>query len=341
MRSRSDKIKILRGFGLAALGLVLFAVLVLPQDLSSFYHTLFSSPQGEGAVVDGGNSIPYRLGSSLALSLLPYSLALLILGFLFIRLTYFLLKVFGETSGTDRNNSEAGASALEFLLVLPLMLALLLVILQLALVIQAKIIVNYAAFCAVRSAIVVIPARVGSRTGNTLSERRNVIYSNSPERSTKMEVIRRAAAFPCLAISPEMSLNLAASTGTFGDAYLDESLLTAKLAIFSPNRDYVKQTVLRWGYAFDRQNTRIEVLNISGNRSSEFKDHGHVTVKVTHRYFLTVPFANRLFGTAYRGGLFAPAFYLPVTEEYTLLNDGEPLFPESQKERFEDYDFTY
>jgi hypothetical protein len=52
-------------------------------------------------------------------------------------------------------------------------------------------------------------------------------------------------------------------------------------------------------------------------------------VRVTHRDYLTMPFANRLLGRAFVGGGFwnGSGWYLPIAEQHSLLNEGERLFP--------------
>ena len=56
-----------------------------------------------------------------------------------------------------------------------------------------------------------------------------------------------------------------------------------------------------------------------------------MTVRVTYRYYLTVPAANRMLGRPYRGGFFSliagTGWYYTITEQYTLPIEGEPIFP--------------
>jgi hypothetical protein len=109
------------------------------------------------------------------------------------------------------------------------------------------------------------------------------------------------------------------------------------LALFVPNAGYIEQVGLRAPYAYDRSNTKVEITP----KTRVFADHGEITVKVTHRYYLTVPFADRLLGKNFHGGSwigFNSARYLEINEQYTLLNEGEPLYPESQRDRFGDSD---
>lgn len=223
-------------------------------------------------------------------------------------------------------DEESGASAVEFVLVLPALAVLLLMILQIALVVQAKFVVNYAAFCAARSAIVVIPESVSiSRP----PESRN--HLDNPETSEKVEIIHRSAALPLTAISPLPGFN-----GATGLPVLTNSDPIADLVKLAPfdvgPRSMMGQVMLRAPYAYYPENTTVKVLDVEGNEAHDFRDHDWVTVKVSYRYYLAVPFAKRLFGTAYSDNtilnmLFGTDYYYPIVEQYTLPLDGEPMLP--------------
>lgn len=305
---------------------------LLPNFNNSDTSLLFSEKQAD-----------YKLDNDFLLSLVPYVITILVLTFFAFRLGNFLY----QSSSVQKNeecDSESGLGAIHFLLLFPLLLMSIFVIFQVAFLIQAKLVINYAAFSAVRAAIVTIPARV--RSSKSSLENRNVILASNPDSSAKMQIIRRAAAFSCLSISPELSPRLIIKTGIIPTAYGNEKFSNLKLAIFAPKADYVKQTVRRWGYAYDSENTKVEVLSFSGRTINKFNDHGLVTVKVTHRYYLTVPFADRLLGKSF-GGIFSfftgSAFYYPITEQYTLLNEGEPIYPDddSHKRRFNNSEIIF
>src|SRR5262249_4687794 len=99
-----------------------------------------------------------------------------------------------------------------------------------------------------------------------------------------------------------------------------------------------RQLAARAHYAFDPANTRVEIFGEGGNQSGSFDKQELVRARVTFRYYLTVPFANRLFGSSYYGIKFLDGFgllnesglYAPITEEYTLINEGEHTFPPEQ-----------
>ena len=223
-------------------------------------------------------------------------------------------------------DSQSGASAVEFVLVLPALAVLLLMILQIALLVQAKFVVNYAAFCAARSAIAVIPDDVSlSRPPESHN------HLGRPDVSEKVETIRRSAALPLTAISP-----LPGFTGATGLPVITNPEPIADLVKLAPfdvgPRSMMAQVMLRAPYAYHPDNTAVKVLDVEGNEARDFRDHDWVTVKVSYRYYLAVPFAKRLFGTAYSGNgilnmLFGTDYYYPIVEQYTLPVDGEPMLP--------------
>lgn len=263
---------------------------------------------------------------SLALSIGPWLLAATALIVLVVRFSGRLRAAWEpapQQAGETLVAGENGRSAIEFLLLLPIILSILLLILETALMVQAKFVVNYAAFCAVRSAIVWIPADAPG------GEARNHIDRTDPD-SDKMQKIWRAAAFACVSISPHYSSSLVDRTG-ISDASDDQKDAVERIAAFFPSdgdgnvADSFKN---RLAYAFDSANTTIEIAaESSGSHdqsSGDYGDHDPVTVKVTHRFYLGIPLASRLMGTSFGAGP-GSGFYYPISEQYTLLNEGEPL----------------
>lgn len=275
----------------------------------------------------GGGRFPHYavFTSSFVGSVWPISLVGIVLVIIAIRLVGAIARS-GNSMHLKDLDAESGASAVEFVLVMPPLVVLLLMILQIALIVQAKFVVNYAAFCAARSAIVVIPDDVSA---NGTIESRNHI--GNPDTSEKLETIHRAAALPLSAISPLAGFSL--ETGlpvlTNPDAMV-ELLKLIPFDVGAPSM--VGQMMLRAPYAYHHENTVVKVLTLEGNEGGRFQDHDWVTVKVTYRYYLAVPFAKKLFGTSYSDNpisnfLFGKNFYYPISEQYTLPLDGEPMSP--------------
>jgi hypothetical protein len=229
------------------------------------------------------------------------------------------------------HNSERGASTMEFLLVFPFLLMLLLLILQVALLVQAKLVVKHAATVAARSAATTIAARV-SYSGKQFEDR-NYINLGDPY-SPKTTIIRRATAFACLSISPVLNAEVLKATGTTPDPNLIVPMQqVAMLFPASINGENISQQLIsRAHYAYDRKNIQVEIFGENGERKETFRDHEKITVRVTYRYYLAVPFANRLFGRSYDGAglLSSSGWYLPITEQSSVINEGEPTFPPKQ-----------
>ncbi|MBI1353565.1 MAG: hypothetical protein GC160_04410 [Acidobacteria bacterium] len=241
--------------------------------------------------------------------------------------------------GCGRQRSDRGAVVVQFMLLLPLLLSILLLVLQVGLIAQAKLVVNYAAFAAARSAVVVIPSAVrSSLTG--LEEGPNEIAGG--ERSAKLAIIRRAAALACAAISPPRSAELAAAVGE-DEAVLGRAQLEAVALLFSGGSSSAGQYADRAWYAFAGDNTTIDVdVESHPGAGTGGTSYSLVTVTVTYRYFLAAPFADRLLGTQFEGAaLWGGPYYLPIVERYTLTSEDDLVFPDpSLGDLFEDEDVS-
>src|SRR5215510_10686580 len=96
------------------------------------------------------NLMFWSINESLLRSVAPYLLTAFALALYGRRLMSVMAQVRMEQARPQPESvagDQSGASAVEMTLLLPLLLALLLTILQVALIVQAKFVVNYAAFC--------------------------------------------------------------------------------------------------------------------------------------------------------------------------------------------------
>jgi hypothetical protein len=246
----------------------------------------------------------------------------------FLRLASRLVLIVRSRCSQD---GEAGSGVMEFTLLTPLLLTVLLVIFQIVLIVQAKFIVNYAAFCAVRSAVVLLPATIVASEDATKVDHFNQIHTDRPD-FPKMRIIRRAAALACTAVSPPLfrSVNTAILAARITPQWANAAYVAGLGAVYPTFIDGMlmsAQLEARGAYALAPEVTSVQVAvepHPSGNK--EGTDYGLVTVRVVYRYYLTVPFANRLLGKSF-GGWFFPAFYFPITEQYTLPSEMDPVFP--------------
>ena len=234
------------------------------------------------------------------------------------------------------SDANRGSVIIQFALLTPLLFALLLVIFQTALIVQAKLVVNYAAFCAARSAIVVIPSAVRAAISGR-AENEGQIFPLDPA-SPKMNIIRRAGALACAGISPRWTLELALKTGE--QFSLSQAANLTSVGFLFPPLGLTDQNPLafpvdfasRSQYALTGANSAVQIAVQRHPGSADKASYQMVTVVLTYRYYLTVPFASRIFGTRYPGVLnrFNSAYYLPTREQYTLLAEDDFTFPPDQ-----------
>ena len=145
----------------------------------------------------------------------------------------------------------------EFVVVFPVVFLLCLVIMQTFLLLTARQVVNYAAYCATRSAIVIFP-----ESGNTIAKKK----------------AKRAAAIACWSISPKKG---------FG----------ATEKFIKPVEDIVEGATginFDLGRRFNMANSNVSV-KLTPAKLNTKTPHQDVTVEVTYHYVMGIPIANRIF----------------------------------------------
>ena len=188
----------------------------------------------------------------------------------------------------DFGGDERASAMLDFILVFPLFTMVILVLAQLALLINARLVVSYSAYAACRSAVVWLEE--GEQVARARAE--------------------KAAEVGCLAISP-------AGVTPWGG--LVNALPVAPLYVHSISFDLdFLRRILRGGskFTYSKLATSANVILPDG----ELGPHDPVTVEVTHEFYLSVPYGDRLF----RSWDFGP-FGLPfrtIRDSYTLTNEG-------------------
>lgn len=222
-------------------------------------------------------------------------------------LRFFWLLTAGRPRPHARRLGEEAATALEFTLVFPLFLMIILIIWQLLLLVNATQVVSYAAFSATRSAIVVVPMSVAGEGRNRLL---------GPEGSEKMRLIRRTAIVACTPISPPI-----------GEWVRGVGILTGGLSVLGNLGGLAGAAGLNGPRVakkavYANQFTEVEVSGPT--RDGAFMEDAPLTVTVTHKFFLNVPYANRLF----RDSVFGfGASQRTLTAQYTLANEGAEEVP--------------
>ena len=177
--------------------------------------------------------------------------------------------------------SEDGVILLEFVLLLPILLFLVLVMVQSSLIMGGYLNLNYASFCAARTAIVQVPRNLSDEPRNTLAS-----YDDATS-SEKLSNIKFAAVW---ALIPTGATDYSATsenagtiisgirqtiqaTGGGEPAWLD-SMLASKISYVEDNTTVTVQPPII-GY--------------------EYGEHEDIRITVTHNLYLNVPLAGRFF----------------------------------------------
>ena len=216
------------------------------------------------------------------------------------------LRLLGDTDGT---------ATVEFVLVTPILLFMVLMLIQTMLVMTGNIYVHYAAFAATRSALVQIPVDDRPRDG----ERPNLIIA-SPA-SFKYNAIRRAAVFALVPVSGRLDVpgpddeQFVQGLTNFYGAYNRsppnwvDQLAARRLSYADANTDL---TLLRT--ALDGE------VNVSFTPQQELSlgPKDPVTVRVEHHLNLSIPYAKAIFADDDDPDL----TYMLVGAQYTLTNEG-------------------
>ncbi len=188
---------------------------------------------------------------------------------------------------------------LEFALVFPILLILILGIIQLALAYNAKAIVGYAAFSAARSYIV---------------------YQDRARAESAARIV-------CLSISARPSRMAATALSSLGIDVPDPESL-GPLDAFAG----VAERIVYSSYA-----TQVRIYDSDGSPVDEGRvlepGKEDVTVEVTHKFRLAIPIVNKLAGRSMLGeeiGSFFDAglYYLPLTERAILTVEDAPASPD-------------
>lgn len=181
---------------------------------------------------------------------------------------------------------DGGTVMLDFILTFPLFVIIVLTVVQLALLINARLVVSYAAFAAARSAVVWLPEGIGAA----------------------QEHAERAAALACIPVShPVPGLGLLATPPL--------------VPVFIHGEDWWRR-VQRGGekHVYAQLATEVELRDPKGGQ--DFGPRTPVTATVRHQFFLDVPYADGLFALALGEGFgFLP--FVTVEDSYTLLNEGK------------------
>lgn len=187
-----------------------------------------------------------------------------------------------------RRRSQEGGALIEFALVLPIAMSLVLLLAQASFLMVGHLCVQYSAYCAARAAIVAIPddlTRLGGEAQNYVEP--------LPDNSVKQGRILRAAIWAVMPISCSTRDQAPASKPELIDGL--EEFFTA---YGKPTPGWVRANLERkWQYASDH--TFVELAPpISSDLYGEAED---IQVTVRHTFYLSVPVARTIFAALDEG----------------------------------------
>lgn len=177
---------------------------------------------------------------------------------------------------------EVGTAAIEFALLFPFALMIVLVMIQSMLLVAGNLAVHQAAYAAARSAIVWVPANLSD------DEPKNVLAS--PASSAKLHHIRSAAVYAVMPVS-------AGKAGLGGEDPGNAAVIQAGLERFwqlygSSAPNWVR-TMLAGKYRYAWSFTEVSLSDPADGAA--YGDHETITVKVRHKLYLSVPYADMVF----------------------------------------------
>ena len=188
---------------------------------------------------------------------------------------------------------ESGQAMTEVAVSFPVLLITTLILMQMALMYQARNVVTYAAFSAVRAAIVWIPAE-------SPTEGKHMLNLGGGD---KLDKIQQAAAMACVPISPRAGLVLEGLP--FVGNLIAEAFgaFSSMMSTFGMAGEYTDAALQRFAYSSYATEVTVFKANQSGFVEQSgltewrYPDSDDVGVLVTHNYYLPIPLVNRYIGS--------------------------------------------
>lgn len=271
--------------------------------------------------------------------LMLWGLAVVLVSLLLIALCLRALWRLGKTHRQNRSLwsclfNQQGTATLEFALVFPVLLFMILLLTQTTLVMGGNLFVHYSAFAAARTAMVQIPAAYGS----PVDEPANVLVVS--DTAGKINRIRRAAYFAVVPVCGRLSSGnapaqqfVAALTefyvgfGQQPPAWVTNGLLAERLQYA-----YENTWVNIYTTTVDPNSPRTVQLAVIDSTHT-FGPKEPITVRVGHRLNLSIPYVRVLFadgrdssqfdkGMKFTAESSSSTHHTTITAQYTLINEG-------------------
>ena len=218
---------------------------------------------------------------------------------------------------------ERGTATLEFALVFPILLFVILMLTQTALAMVGNLFVNYAAFCATRSAIVQIPADYTASGG----EGPNVVTNSSGY--TKYDLVHKAAVFALVPVAGSdtgVGIDTDSFTKGLTSVYASQSkkppvwigkLMAGRLAYAYNNTDMSFMVTSGSAASGNMAGNVFQVTDPGSGAVVTFGPRDPISVQVHHKLFLPIYYVRAAFVP-----MGHDTSYSDVTAMYTLTNEG-------------------
>ena len=214
----------------------------------------------------------------------------------------------GRGRASLADTGDSGTAAVEFALLFPVALTIVLIMIQSATVLSANLVVHHAGYTAARAAITWVPEKV------SYDEPRNVVAS--PGQSEKLHRIRAAAVYKLLAISASRRGSAAG-----GDSALIQDGLTRFYTLYGEEVPGWIRNMLPAKYEYAWEHTEVRLHPPANGQI--YGDNEELRVWLRHTVYLSVPYAGRVFALLGAGGeLPEGGFGTDVEVTYTLTNQG-------------------
>lgn len=211
---------------------------------------------------------------------------------------------------------QEGQAILEFALVMPILLMIVLVMIQVSLLMGGLVNLHYSAYCAARAGVVAVPLQTNSEAQNQMGDfQADAWVPNSDE---KIQRVFTAAVWALIPYSCGSKDVAEAPDGAALEGQLSQVFGDYGAAVPSWVNDYLGRKL---AYARDHTRVRVQVPQPVG--SEAFRPGEDIHVTVTHDLFLGVPYANAIF-SAINGGksLGAGNYAVEIAVESRLSNEG-------------------
>ncbi|QQE13114.1 pilus assembly protein [Planctomycetota bacterium] len=245
-------------------------------------------------------------------------------------------------------SGENGSATVEFLMVFPILLFLVLLLLQLMFLLTGNIYVHYAAYAAARSAIVYIPADLGDGTIPN-----SIVTVKGFE---KYDAIHDAAYLAMIPVSGQRD-SLPADVDIDVDEYVQA--LNEHYVLMGHSAPPWVETLIPGRVMYAAAHTRVEVLKmVAPVGVDDFYDgleivkgthtygpHDPVGVLVKHDFNLGVPYVRALFADGRLEDASGDGAYASIVGHALLVNEGIrtelPPMPSLKRELTNNYLWSY